>query len=72
MTPESFEKLQESVDRIERAIVGDKAMGHRGIADRIEWVEHKVAGHEKQILRWMGGLAVVGILVPLLTKYLIK
>ena len=72
MTPENFEKLQESVDRIERAIVGDKAMGHRGIADRIEWVERKVAGHEKQILKWIGGLAVVAILVPILTKYLIK
>ena len=72
MTPENFEKLQESVDRIERAIVGDKAMGHRGIADRIEWVERKVAGHEKQILKWMGGLAVVAILVPILTKYIIK
>ena len=72
MTPENFEKLQESVDRIERAIVGDKAMGHRGIADRIEWVERKVAGHEKQILKWMGGLGVVAVVVPILTKYLIK
>ena len=72
MTQENFEKLQESVDRIERAIVGDKAMGHRGIADRIEWVERKVAGHEKQLLKWMGGLAVVAVAVPLLTKYLFK
>ena len=72
MTPDSFDKLQESVDRIERAIVGDKAMGHRGIADRIEWVERKVAGHEKQLLKWMGGLTVVAIAVPLLTKYLFK
>ena len=39
MTPENFNRLQESVDRIERAIIGDKEMGHRGIADRIEWVE---------------------------------
>ena len=72
MTPEKFDALQESVDRIERAIVGDKAMGHRGIADRIEWVERRVTGHEKQILRWMGGLTVIAIAVPLLTKYLFK
>ena len=70
MTPESFDKLQESVDRIERAIVGDKAMGHRGIADRIEWVERKVAGHEKQLLKWMGAITVIGILVPILVKHL--
>ena len=72
MTPENFTRLQESVDRIERAIVGDKEMGHRGIADRIEWVERKVAGHEKQIMKRIGGLAVVAILVPILTKYIIK
>jgi len=72
MTPENFNRLQESVDRIERAIIGDKEMGHRGIADRIEWVERKVAGHEKQILKWMGAITVIGILVPFLTKFMFK
>jgi len=70
MTPENFARLQDSVDRIERAIVGDKEMGHRGIADRIEWVERKVAGHEKQLLKWMGAITVIGILVPILVKHL--
>ena len=70
MTPENFARLQESVDRIERAIVGDKEMGHRGIADRIEWVERKVAGHEKQILKWMGGIAVLAVGIPIVLKHL--
>ena len=70
MTPENFARLQESVDRIERAIVGDKEMGHRGIADRIEWVERKVAGHEKQILKCMGGIAVLAVGIPIVLKHL--
>lgn len=70
MTPENFNRLQESVDRIERAIVGDPKMGHRGIVDRMEWIERKVAGHEKQILKWMGAITVLGILIPIIVKHL--
>jgi hypothetical protein len=72
MTPENFEKLSDSVERIERAIVGDKVMGHRGLADRVEWIERKLASHEKQIWKWLGALGVIGILLPILTKVLIK
>jgi hypothetical protein len=71
MTPEKFDLLQESVERIERAIVGDRQMGHRGIADRLEYIERKVAGHEKQILRWVGAITLAGIAVPILTKLFI-
>jgi len=72
MTPENFEKLTDSVDRIERAIVGDKSMGHRGLADRVEWIERKLATHEKQLWKWIGALGAVGILIPILTKVFIK
>jgi hypothetical protein len=70
MTPEKFDSLQQSVNRIERAIVGDDEMGHRGIADRLEYIERKVAGHEKQILKWVGAITIAGILAPILTKVL--
>lgn len=72
MTPENFDKLNDSVERIERAIVGDKVMGHRGLADRVEWIERKLASHEKQIWKWIGALGVIGILLPIFTKLLIK
>ena len=72
MTPENFEKLTDSVDRIERAIVGDKSMGHRGLADRVEWIERKLAGHERQIWKWIGAIGAIGVLLPIITKYLIK
>ena len=72
MTPENFEKLQNSVDRIEKAIIGDEDMGHRGLASRVEWIERKLAGHEKQLWKWIGALAAIGVLLPILTKVLIK
>lgn len=72
MTPENFDKLNDSVERIERAIVGDKVMGHRGLADRVEWIERKLATHEKQLWKWIGALGVIGVLLPIFTKLLIK
>ena len=72
MTQENFEKLNDSVERIERAIVGDKVMGHRGLADRVEWIERKLATHEKQLWKWIGALGVIGVLLPIFTKLLIK
>jgi hypothetical protein len=72
MTPENFDKLQSSVDRIEKAIIGDEDMGHRGLASRVEWIERKLHTHEKQLWKWIGALGVIGVLLPILTKVLIK
>ena len=71
MTPEKFELLRESVERIERALIGDRQMGHRGIADRLDCIERKVAGYEKQILKWVGAITLAGIIAPILTKLFI-
>ncbi len=72
MTPENFDRLQNSVDRIEKAIIGDEQMGHRGLASRVEWIERKLASHEKQIWKWIGAIGAIGVLLPIITKYLIK
>jgi hypothetical protein len=72
MTPENFDRLQTSVERIEKAIIGDEEMGHRGLASRVEWIERKLAGHERQIWKWIGAIGAIGVLLPIITKYLIK
>lgn len=72
MTPENFDRLQTSVERIEKAIIGDEEMGHRGLASRVEWIERKLASHEKQIWKWIGAIGAIGVLLPIITKYLIK
>lgn len=72
MTPENFDRLQNSVDRIEKAIIGDEEMGHRGLAARVEWIERKLSGHEKQLWKWIGALGAIGVLIPIITKALIK
>lgn len=72
MTPENFERLHKSVERIEKAIIGDEDMGHRGLAERVECIERKLFSHEKQLWKWLGGLSLMAILLPILTKLLIK
>jgi hypothetical protein len=46
MSQERFDKLEQSLDRIEKALVGDKAMGNLGIVDRLHEVERKTAQHD--------------------------
>jgi hypothetical protein len=72
MTPESFDKLQTSVERIEKAIIGDEEMGHRGLAARVEWIERKIVLHERHLWKWIGAVGACGVLVPILTKVFIK
>jgi len=72
MTPENFDKLQTSVERIEKAIIGDEEMGHRGLATRVEWIERKIVAHERHIWKWIGALAAIAVLLPILTKVFIK
>jgi len=59
MSEERFDKLEQSLDRIETALVGDKEMGSPGIVERLAINEKKTANHAKVItavsLGW-GGL----------------
>lgn len=70
MTPESFDKLHSSVQRIEKAIVGDPDMGHRGIVERIEHMESRLNAHEKKLLKWGGGFVGAGVVVSYAPKLL--
>lgn len=63
MTPESFDKLHSSVQRIEKAIVGDPDIGHRGIIERIDQMEERINSHERKLLRWGSGFVGVGVFV---------
>lgn len=71
MTPEAFSKLQSSVDRIEKAIIGDEDMGHRGLAQRVEHIEKRVDTHDKKLLQWGAAFAAVGVFVSWLLKFLL-
>ena len=61
MTPEEIQILKgematirESVNRIERALVGDSKLGQMGFAERLVLVEKKAEEHEKKIWLWSG------------------
>jgi hypothetical protein len=68
MTPEKFDALKDSVDRIEKAIVGDPAMGHHGLAPRVERIERKLGEHDRKLIRWAGVFMGVGLAISYLTK----
>jgi hypothetical protein len=70
MTPDAFDKLHSSVQRIEKAIVGDEAMGHKGIVERLEDMEHRLNAHEKKLLKWGGGFVGAGVVVSYAPKLL--
>lgn len=70
MTPEAFTKLQSSVDRIEKAIIGDEDMGHRGLAHRVEHIEHRVNSHDRKLLQWGAAFAAVGVAASWIFKFL--
>lgn len=72
MSQDQLDRLQSSVERIEKAIIGDEDMGHRGLAARVEWIERKIVTHERHLWKWMGAVGALGILVPILTKVFIK
>ena len=63
MTPEQEhdaqwrQRIEHKVDQLIISIKGDKDMGHRGLADRVEAVEKKVDGHNAKLLTW-GGIVI--------------
>lgn len=54
-------RFLESITRVERALSGDSAVGHRGIVQRIDAVETKVETHDRKLLVWGSLLTAVGI-----------
>ena len=68
MTPDNFDRLQSSVDRIEKAIVGDPEMGHHGLAPRVERIERKLTEHDRKLIKWAGIFMGVGLAISYVTK----
>lgn len=54
--------LKESLHRIEKAIVGDLDMGHKGIAKRLYDVERKTHEHSMRFYVW-GGITTGAALI---------
>lgn len=54
--------MKDAVHRIEKAIVGDLDMGHKGIAKRLYDVEKKTSEHSMRFYLWGGittGAAII-------------
>lgn len=62
-----LDNQDEMLTAIHSAIVGNPAMGHRGLAARVEATEAKQADHDAKLIRW-GGIATGVSLVVGLVK----
>ena len=54
MSTEEIQSIRDALHRIEIAITGDPAMGHRGLTSRIADVEKAQEGVERKLLLWSG------------------
>lgn len=62
MSADELTSIRESLHRIELAVTGDSAVGHKGLAQRMEEAEAKIACSERRLLVWSGiatGAAVI-------------
>lgn len=68
---EKITSLYDSIKRIETAIVGSPALGHKGLVERLNALEIVVERHEKRFLTWGGALAAL-IFILQIAPFLIK
>ena len=70
MSQEELSSIKETLNRIEKALVGDPEMGHTGIADRLRSVETQAQETDRKLLIWSGMFTGAWMLISLLLTYL--
>lgn len=60
--------IRESVGRIERALVGDAALGQKGFAERLGTVEAKADASDRKLLLWGGMATGASIVISVVAK----
>jgi len=63
MSAEEIQSIRESLHRIEKAIIGDPDMGHKGIAARVDAIEKIVDAQGKKLLLWSGIVAGASVII---------
>ena len=71
MSSDEITNIRHTLERIEKALVGDPAMGHKGIAQRLSDVEQTTQEHSRRLWLWTGMGAGAGVVLShLKTKLL--
>ncbi len=63
MSADELASIRESLHRIEKAIIGDPDVGHKGIAARVDDIEKKVEAHGRKLLLWSGIVAGASVII---------
>lgn len=62
--------IEDSIKRIELALVGNPSLGHKGIVERINALEVAVESHERKFLTWGTALTVVLFILQFASSYI--
>lgn len=65
----TLEKISQSVDRLERTLIGDKTFGIIGLIERIEEIEEYVEKGKAERNRVIGAFVILTALQGLLLKF---
>jgi hypothetical protein len=65
-----LQKLENSINRIELALVGNPPMGQKGIVQRLEALEDRVEKHDKKLILWGGVITGILFVIQILPKLL--
>lgn len=65
-------EISSSLSRVETALLGDAAIGHTGIVERIDRLEGIVEVHERRFIKWSGIVATIIIMLQLLMHQVLK
>lgn len=70
MSTEELSSIKEALNRIEKALVGDPAMGHIGIADRLRAVEAQAHETDRKLLLWSGVFTGIWMFISVIFSWL--
>ena len=59
MSKDEIQSLHDKLDTITSALVGNKALGHKGLVERVDDAEKAIANHDRKLITWTGGFVAI-------------
>ena len=72
MSDDQIRTIHDKLDRIERAISGEPALGHRGLAQRLGDAEAKIDGHDRKLILWGGVVTGISLVLGYVKSTFLK
>jgi len=67
-----LDNIEDSIKKIELALIGNASLGHKGIVERINVLETVVDRHERRFLTWGSIVTALVFIVQLTFHYVVE